>query len=244
MSSLSTKFILPDVLYHGTSMGAILNPEGFKLKLINESFMKSPRSQNRDFGTGFYTTVDFRQASMWARKALLAAWRSGVTEYSEEALPVILQIRCILPEGRDQTDVLDFRGESNSWSDFILVHRYQSQHKECFCNMIFGHDHPKIVCGPMADNDTGNVIALFKEEKRAIINSEDRGWFRNQITHTEDGIRRHGLELGDQIAWFGEDLNDFLVYDGYYKLNVERFLADELNEHNYREEWDYCEAII
>lgn len=108
MIQLKTKFILPDVLYHGTTMAAILNPDGFKQKLINEQFMKTPRSENRDFGTGFYTTVDFRQASQWARKGLVSAWRSGAREYPEGELPVILKIACSLPiEGRE-IDVLTF----------------------------------------------------------------------------------------------------------------------------------------
>lgn len=242
MTRLATSLILPDVLYHGTSMDAILNPEGFQSKLINEKFMQSPRSENRDFGTGFYTTIDFRQASQWARKGIIAAWRSGIREFPEEKLPAILEIGCKIPREERQIDVLDFRGESNKWSDFILLHRYQSRLNECFCRMVFGHDHPKVVCGPMADNDTGSVIALFKEENRAILNENDRAWFREEITHTEEGFRRFGLELGDQIAWFGEDLNNFLSFDGYYKLNIDRFLADDVNDKNYREEWDYCEG--
>ena len=32
-------------------MGAVFNPEGFQHKLINEKFMQTPRSENRDFGT-------------------------------------------------------------------------------------------------------------------------------------------------------------------------------------------------
>lgn len=223
-------------------MDAILNPKGFQRKLINEKFMQSPRSENRDFGTGFYTTIDFRQASQWARKGLIAAWKSGIREYPEEQLPVILKIKCNTLDDERQIEVLDFRGESNKWSDFILLHRYQSRLNECYCRMIFGHEHPKIVCGPMADNDTGSVIALFKEEKRAIINDYDRLWFREEITRTEEGFRRYGLELGDQIAWFGEDLNNFLSLDGYYKINMDRFLADAIDERNYREEWDYYEG--
>jgi hypothetical protein len=241
LTLLATSLILPDVLYHGTTMDAILNPEGLQSKLINEKFMQTPRSENRDFGSGFYTTVDFRQASQWARKGLIAAWRSGIREFPEEKLPVILKIGCNLPIEERQIDVLDFRGESNKWSDFILLHRYHSRLNECYCRMVFGHDHPKIVCGPMADNDTGSVIALFKDENRAILNENDRFWFREEITHTEQGFRRYGLELGDQVAWFGEDLNNFLSFDGYYKINIDRFLADDVDEKNYREEWDYYE---
>lgn len=236
---LNTRFVLPDTLYHGTTMGAILNPEGFRKQLINEAFMRNFRSQNKDFGTGFYTTIDFRQAAHWARKSFVAAWRTGVRAFMPEELPAILKIRYRPVVGDNEYSVLDFRGESKEWSDFILVHRYQSSLHECYCRMIFGHEHPKIVCGPMADNDTGSVIAVFKEENRAFYREEDRSWFQEQITQTEDGFRRVGLELGDQIAWFGEELNNFLEYDGYYKLNVERFLADHVNEKNYREEWDY-----
>lgn len=242
MIQFATKFVLPDVLYHGTTMASILDPNGFYNKLINEEFMKTPRSQNKDFGTGLYTTVDFRQASQWARKGLVSAWKSGIREYPEEQLPAILKLSCRLPVQDKQFEVLDFRGESNKWSDFILLHRFQSGLNDCACRMVFGHEHPDIVCGPMADNDTGTVIALFKQENREVLSETDRLWFREEITRTEQGIRRVGLELGDQIAWFGEELNNFLSLDGYYKLNIDHFLFDDVNEKNYWEEWNYYES--
>lgn len=242
MAEFITRFILPEVLFHGTTMGAILNPSGFTKKFINQDFMQSSRSKNRDFGTGLYTTVDFRQAALWARKSLMGAWERGVKQIEEIELPVIVQIRCIEPLNQKRVEVLDFRGESKEWSDFILVHRYQSSLNDCNCSPIYGKTHPQIVCGPMADNDTGQVIANFKADNRQIHIKEDCSWFRDQITQTKDGDRRLGLELGDQIAWFGEDLNSLLEYDGYYKININRFLADEVNETNYREEWDYYEV--
>lgn len=242
MILLKTKLIMPEILYHGTTMAAIQNPNGFRHRLINEEFMKNRRSENRDFGTGFYTTVDFRQAALWARKSIVSAWRSDMSQYPENELPVILKIVCRIPDEDREIEVLDFRGESNNWSDFILLHRYQSRLNDCACNMVLGHSHPKIVCGPMADNDTGSVMALFKQDKREILSERDRLWFREEITQTEDGNKRVGLELGDQIAWFGEDLNNFLSLNGYFKINVERFLGDTVNETNYREEWDYHEG--
>jgi hypothetical protein len=45
-------------------------------------------------------------------------------------------------------DVLDFRGEGDRWSDFILAHRYKSSLNDCNCYPISGFNHPKIVCGP------------------------------------------------------------------------------------------------
>lgn len=93
----------------------------------------------------------------------------------------------------------------------------------------------------MADNDTGSVMALFKQDNREILSENDRLWFREEITRTDEGTKRVGLELGDQIAWFGEDSNNFLSLDGYYKINIDRFLCNNANESNYREEWEYHE---
>lgn len=231
--------MLPEVLYHGTKMSAVLNPNGFSNKVINENFMNNIRSNDRDFGTGFYTTVDFRQAANWAKKALVSAENSGFETYPEQELPVVLKIHCQLPSEFDAIEVYDFRGESDKWSDFILLHRYKSSLNNCACINIFGHEHPQIVCGPMADNDTGSVIALFKDQKREILNESDRMWFREEITKSEDGRRRVGLDLGDQLAWFGETLNSFLTLDGYYKLNMDSFLGDEVTGKNYWGEWDY-----
>jgi hypothetical protein len=236
-----TRFVLPEFLYHGTTMAAVLHPDGFVKKLINQEFMRNPRSNDRDFGTGFYTTIDFRQAAEWARRKMLAVWESGkdIHYYTEEELPVIVQIRCIQADVPQKIEVLDFRGEGDAWSDFILTHRIGSQLNNCHCIQFNGLPHPQIVCGPMADNDTGQVIAQFKQEGREWENADDRRWFRQQITQTNDGILQSGLELGDQIAWFGEDLNNFLRYDGYYKINKDRFLDRRADERNYREEWDY-----
>ena len=239
LATFETTFILPEVLYHGTTMGAILHPEGFTKKSINEQFMRSDKSRNRDFGTGFYTTVDFRQAARWARKSIMGAWEAGVSGFEEKELPVIVQIQCIKTTDPQKIDVLDFRGESNEWSDFILSHRFQSSLHDCYCLPIDGRKHPRVICGPMADNDTGDVIANFKKLGKLIDNQEDRTWFRNQITQTENGERRLGLELGDQIAWFGEELNSVLQYNEYHKINVTEFLGDQVNETNYRKEWDY-----
>ncbi|MFF2482331.1 DUF3990 domain-containing protein [Paenibacillus sp. NPDC058071] len=238
----TTRFVLPDVLYHGTTLGAVLDPDGFRKQLINESFMASNvRCNNRDFGTGLYTTIDFRQAADWARKSYVAAWRAGIA-LPAERMPVVMRLKYSPPEETQQSEpvrVLDFRGECAEWSDFILTHRYGSRLHDCQCRSLFGSEHPQIVCGPMADNDTGKVIAAFKASGKDYGADADRRWFRDQITQAEDGFRRTGLELGDQIAWFGKAMNDFLTYDGYYRFNEQRFLGDRIDERNYREEWDY-----
>ena len=239
MPQFVTRFVLPEVLYHGTTMKAIMNSDGFKKQIINNDFMRSKRSENRDFGTGFYTTIDFRQASEWARKSILTAWRLGVRNFAEEDLPAIVQIKYTPKNSHETINVLDFRGEADEWSDYILLHRLKSSLNQCDCNKVYGQSHPDIVCGPMADNDTGEVITNFKDNGYRIDFEDHCQWFREQITQTQDGYRRLGLELGDQIAWFGEKFNTFLRYDGYYKVNISCFLGDNVNEKNYREEWDF-----
>ncbi|MFC5471974.1 hypothetical protein ACFPPD_25165 [Cohnella suwonensis] len=69
--------------------------------------------------------------------------------------------------------LLDFRGESRAWASFILQHRYRGEPGVCSC----GDDHPQIVCGPMADNNTGDIIDEFRKSNRKLYSKSDFDWF-------------------------------------------------------------------
>ncbi|WP_178076128.1 DUF3990 domain-containing protein [Paenibacillus oralis] len=228
MANFITSLRLPDVVYHGTTVAAI---PGLKQKLINFEFLKESRL--RDFGTGFYTTLDLNQAMKWHFGKLAKKIKRGM-EIRKEEIPVVAKIRINPDRYDDDITVLDFRGEGMDWIKFLLSHRLDSSIHQCNCMDDFGHPHPQIVCGSMADNDTGAVLYEFMITGRSKNNPDDVRWFADNITRDENGKRLLGLELGDQITFFDERLNNILTLDGYYKFNVEQF-SGKLN----REEWTY-----
>lgn len=228
MANFITTFRLPDVVYHGTTMGAI---PSLKQRLLNFEFLKN--SRNKDFGTGFYTTLDLNQAMEWPYKKVRRKIMRGEKIEIDE-IPAVVKIRLHPERYDDDITVLDFRGEGMDWIKFILSHRLESSLHHCECLEDFGHPHPQIVCGSMADNDTGPIVLEFMLTGRSKNNTEDVQWFANMITRDEEGQRLYGLELGDQIAFFDERLNAMMSFEGYYKFDVERY-SGSLN----RKEWTF-----
>nr|WP_273386999.1 DUF3990 domain-containing protein [Cohnella zeiphila] len=226
---------MPNQVFHGTQMKAI---PGIRQKPINKAYCRA----NKDFGSGFYTTIDLYQATRWARKSIddvIAFNRKMgqplISNISEGELPAVAVLNCE-PDGNNlDIPVHDFRAESKEWADFILKHRFDSSNVSCNCSL-----HPDIVCGVMADNNTGDIIAKFRKENRQIDNPADLKWFWERITLSQEGRRLIGLELGDQIAFLNEDLNEMLTVKGYYKYNLSKRI-DVVTPQNYTEEWDYYE---
>lgn len=233
MAEYNVELKLPDVVYHGTTMGAINSPSGLRNKLINFEFLQG--SRQKDFGTGFYTTIDLKQAMSWPLGKFITLINTGVQTISQNEIPAVAKIR-ILPENyEDHLNVVDFRGESHEWVKYILAHRYDSSLNYCRCE-----NHAHIVCGCMADNNTGDVISEFISRGMDISNPDHQLWFGEKITMSKDGTQRLlGLELGDQIAFFDERLNRMLKFEGYYKLNLDRFSGQMDNSNQYQKEWDY-----
>lgn len=98
-----------------------------------------------DFGTGFYTTTDFEQASRWARIRLgrnPAADIGFVTAYDfDEALMASADL-----------NVKKFDGVSSEWLNFIAVNRLQG-------NIEHGYD---IVIGPVANDRVYTVLNMYE----------------------------------------------------------------------------------
>jgi hypothetical protein len=227
MAEIFSRYSFPDYVFHGTVMEYL---KGYKGKLINKENLK--HSFNKDFGTGLYTTIDFQQAAEWARK--LSNDLALSDNFFGDDTPLVIVIK-IDPENYDGVvDVLDFRGESKSWSNFILNHRFKSSLDFDPC----GDLHPQVVCGSMADNDTGEVIGTFRNNGYRIDLVQDQLWFQNQIVYKKKYKRvLAGLELGDQIAFFDERLNGMLKLVGYCTGNDD----DNVNnlEDNYWKGWMY-----
>lgn len=228
---------LPNTLYHGTSIGAI---EGIRRQPINSRYWRG----ERDFGCGLYTTIDLYQATRWARKPIAEAVEANMMmEHGDilipaippEELPAVAVLECKPEVYTDDVSVVDFRGECREWAEFILRHRFDSGIHRCNCPR-----HADIVCGLMADNNTGQVIKEFRA-KRRMDNEEDLLWFWKQIVLSKEGRVLNGLELGDQIAFFDERLNSMLQLKGYYIYNPLNYIND-VNPNNYRWEWDLYDA--
>ncbi|MDG0809689.1 DUF3990 domain-containing protein [Cohnella rhizosphaerae] len=181
-----------------TQRGALAG--GLKTKLINFEFLRE--SRNRDFGTGFYTTIDLNQAMTWPVGKLIRRIESGAETISSNEIPAVAKIRIYPERYGDDISVKDFRGESFDWVRFVLNHRYDSSLDRCLCDTREDMPHPQIVCGSMADNDTGDVIAEFIQSGMSLDEAEHINWFGRNITRSRDGNRLLGLELGDQIAFF------------------------------------------
>jgi len=241
MAIFQVELSLPKILYHGTSFPAI---KGIREKPINSAFWK----KDKDFGAGFYTTIDLFQSTRWARKPidtavkayLLELEEKGFAEYEldfkQEQLPAVAVLECNSAAYTDIVNVVDFRGECREWAHFILRHRDSSDVHSCSCER-----HADIVCGIMADNDTGEIIKEFKNSNRQLDNEEDLNWFWKRIVQTKHGKVLNGLELGDQIAFFDERLNSMLQLKGYYLYRPEAYL-DEVTPTNYRQEWQLYDA--
>ena len=98
-----------------------------------------------DFGTGFYTTTDFEQASRWVRIRLAHDRNAGagyVMSYDFDEAQM----------SSAELNVLRFDGVSAEWLDFVAANRLQG-------NIEHGYD---IVAGPVADDRVYTVLNLYE----------------------------------------------------------------------------------
>ena len=125
------------------------------------SRVESPRIMPRelyrplDFGTGFYTTTDFEQASKWVRIRL------GRNRESDIGFVMAYDFdESLLASGA--LNVKQFNGVSAEWLNFIAANRLQ-------CNVAHGYD---IVIGPVANDRVYTVLNLYEggfiDERSAI----------------------------------------------------------------------------
>jgi len=169
-----TSLILPDYVYHGTIAEF---SKSFTKQPIN--FSKLSNSINKDFGTGLYTTIDLYQATVWAKK-LSMDLALEPDFIGADVTPCVVVFRIKQDDYMDNVEVLDFRGESRRWSNFVLSHRIGSSLNHCSCNY-----HPQIVCGSIADNNTSGVIEEFIDQNKDTQSVDDQLWFQNRITYKD-----------------------------------------------------------
>ena len=122
-------------LYHG-SLVAVDKP------LI----MPRKKGHTSDFGIGFYTTTDYKQAERWVkiRKGTDTEQQGYVSEY--DVPDNILSL--------ENLKVLKFNSASEEWLDFVISNRR---------NKDFSHDYD-IVYGPVANDRVYTTINLYEED--------------------------------------------------------------------------------
>ncbi len=185
---ISIEVVFPAKVYHGT-LDVFL--DGFKAQLLNSSFWKP----NRDFGQGLYTTISIEQARIWA-KAMQDKLNAGN--------PCVLEI-AISPELlKREPSYRIFTGISRKWAQYIYEHRTVSPGAPDPCK-----EHADIVMGPMADADTGKIVASGVKLKK------DADWFLDKITRNHANRRLDSLKLGNQITFCTESLAPLLQLSGY-----------------------------
>ncbi len=115
-------------LYHG-SLEIVENP---KIRLANRTL---------DYGTGFYTTTDEKQAEMWVRRKIRGNKKNGyVNVYEFE------------PSINNKLDILHFKEPTEKWLDFVMANRTDK-------DFIHNHD---IVYGPVANDRVYAAFALYE----------------------------------------------------------------------------------
>lgn len=116
-------------LYHGSNV-VVRNPQ----------ILQTDR--RLDFGTGFYLTSSFEQASRWAQ---LTMQRRGC---GKETVSVFLFDESIAGE----LSILRFEKAEREWLEYVTANRK---------NEKIDNDNYDIVSGPVANDRTMPVISLF-----------------------------------------------------------------------------------
>lgn len=102
---------------------------------------------------------------------------------------------------------------------FIVDHRYEcDEHGNDPCGE---ENHPAIVIGQMADNKMDIIRDQYIRQQHEIL--EDKyDWFADNITKDKEGRRLDAMELGNQIAFCDDKLNDLLKLDSYFTFDTNK----------------------
>lgn len=185
-------------LYHGTTLDTL---PAFQAQLLNSSFWR----QGRDFGKGLYTTPDLNQARKWAHE--MAKKRARVGDFVQ---PCVLEVDLLEQLAADEarSQIVVYMGPSRLWAKFIYEHRLATTLSGDPCK-----DHPDVIMGPMADNDTG---AIVKEELQLKHGFD---WFYDKICRSRMNRKLSAKTLGSQVVFCSESWESKLALAGYYVYN-------------------------
>jgi hypothetical protein len=192
------KIEFPEWLYHGTTWNHIAS---FKSMLVNWGILS--RSPKRDFGKGFYTTIDLDQAKEWAIKR--------GKDYFETPCVLLIKVNSQqLKEVQNEFNHHVFLGPSMDWAKYILEHRILTTEISDPCEEHYG-----LVTGPMADNDTGDIIKRYQKGDKNLE------WFYNRIMIDRRGEPLSGLALGNQIVFCSPAAGSILELEGALRFSEE-----------------------
>jgi hypothetical protein len=131
------------ILYHGTNIR-------FEIPKILQP------NRALDFGSGFYTTTDIDQASVWARVVVRRANRGfpllNMYEFDEKSVQ-FLQVK-------------RFETANREWLDFVSAHRLT----------IYNGDNYDLIIGPVANDNTMPVIQSYIDSTQEA-NEEDKEFY-------------------------------------------------------------------
>ncbi|MBP5401638.1 MAG: DUF3990 domain-containing protein [Treponema sp.] len=135
-----------------------------------------PRESGKtaDFGAGFYTTTDYKQAERWVtiRKGTEQNQKGFISEY--DAADNLLS----LPELK----IKKFNNADEEWLDFVIENRR---------NANFSHNYD-IVYGPVANDRVYTTINLYEDEllskEETIIRLKTFTLVDQVLFHTEKAL--------------------------------------------------------
>lgn len=146
-------------LYHG-STEIVIHPE-----------IRQP-GRTLDYGSGFYTTTDFRQAADWAKRRL----GKGVSK-------VYVNVYEADIEAIRNANTLWFDGPDESWVDFVYANRND-------INYRYSYD---FVYGPVANDRVYAQFALYEAgliDKQVLIRELKTYKLIDQLLfHTSESLR-------------------------------------------------------
>ena len=127
------------ILYHGSYL-EIKKPEILKSKRL------------LDFGTGFYLTTDFEQASRWAKRKVEIVGNGTPTVSSYE----------FDDKNKTNLNVLEFDSPEKEWLEYVSLNRSDETYKDSY----------DLVIGPVANDQAyrtiNNYINGYFDDKMAI----------------------------------------------------------------------------
>ncbi|MCD1258399.1 DUF3990 domain-containing protein [Paenibacillus athensensis] len=209
-NGLNGPFIFPRYVYHATVASCIAP---LKERLLSRAYW---RATDRDFGPAFYTTISFEQAASWASKA---------EEKQIGEIGCIVKIQCFPERYSGFNNVLAFLGDTNPlWTQFIVDHRYECDERG---SDPCGPAHPAIVIGQMADNKMDIVKDEYDRNQTQIM--DKYSFFYERMTRDKHGRRLDALQLGNQIAFCDEGMNELLSLISYFTYDENR---EEWVEHD------------
>ena len=161
-------------LYHGSDI-VVEKPEIFQSNRL------------LDFGIGFYTTSNKKQAVRWAEKVSI---RNNTNKK-------LLSVYCFdIEEAKKELNIIVFKSADEKWLDFITANRRGREIS----------DEYDIVIGPVADDNVYLSVKLFEtgvlDKSEALKRLKVEKLFDQILFHTEKGLRHcvfdHYEDLGGE----------------------------------------------